>query len=500
MSSPGDTSARSDTDEPTRSTSGSGGGPDVGGADGGGVDGGTNGVGPNGRGPGRASAGFAPRASTPARAGAAAALVVAVVVVLVLVLGGGSSYTVRATFQDASGLVTGDNVLIGPAVVGTVSTIGLTPDGQATIALALHGTGALHQGTVARIYEDSLSGIASKYVELEPGSRSAPAIRSGATIGEGHTYSEVNIDELFDTFDPLTRAGLRNVIRGEATSLKGKGILANRTLQYLAPGLASTSQVTQELTRDEPAFDGLVVKGAQAMRTLASRSSQLTQLIANTSSATGAIARQSQSLQQALTLLPGTLHRSTQTFAGLNSTLDSLDPVVAAAKPAARRLPQFAAGLHAVSVAAIPTVDKLNRLISDPAGGGDLTTLARATPALAAVAARAFPQLIRNFGESRPQLNYLRQYTPDVVAALSDVGQASAYYDANGHYVRTQPTLFPFTVNSSDQLVSQNPALRYQGLTHVDNRCPGGAVQPSPDGSAPRATAGCSTTSVPPGP
>ena len=490
MSSPGGTSARSDTVGSGRSTSGSA-GPN---------GGGSNGGGPNGGGPGRGSAGFAPRASTAARAAAAAAITAAVVVVLVLVLGGGSSYTVRATFQDASGLVTGDNVLIGPATVGTVSSIGLTSDGQATIALALHGTGSLHQGTVARIYEDSLSGIASKYVELEPGSRSAPAIRSGGTIGEGHTYSEVNIDELFDTFDPLTRAGLRNVIRGEATSLRGKGKLANRTLEYLAPGLESTSQVTQELTRDEPAFDGLVVQGAQAMRTLASRSSQLTQLIANTSSATGAIARQSQSLQQALTLLPGTLHRSTQTFAGLNTTLDSLDPVVAAAKPGSRRLPQFAAGLQALSVAAIPTVAKLNRLISDPAGTGDLTTLARVTPALAAAAGRAYPQLIRNFSESRPQLSYLREYTPDVVAALSNVGQASAYYDANGHYTRTQPALFAFTANASHQLVMQDPALRYQGLSHVANRCPGAAVQPTPDGSAPRATSGCSTTSVPPGP
>ena len=129
---------------------------------------------------------------------------------------------------------------------------------------------------MARIYEDSLSGIASKYVELEPGARSAPPISDGGVIGEGHTYSMVNLDEVFDTLDPLTRAGLRNVVRGEAASLAGRGAEANRALEYLAPGLQSTSQVTAELTRDQPLFDQLIVSGAQALQALASKSQQLT--------------------------------------------------------------------------------------------------------------------------------------------------------------------------------------------------------------------------------
>jgi hypothetical protein len=32
------------------------------------------------------------------------------------------------------------------------------------------------------------------------------------------------------------------------------------------------------------------------------------------------------------------------------------------------------------------------------------------------------------------------------------------------------------------------------------NRCPGGSVQPAPDGSSPRPFAGCDTSTTPPGP
>lgn len=432
-----------------------------------------------------------------ARIGAVAALLAAVAAIVVIVFGSGSSYVVHADFQDASGLVTGDNVLIGPAAVGTITGIDLTRQGQAEVTMSLQGTGTLHRGTVARIAEDSLSGIASKYVELEPGPAHAPAIRSGGSIAAAHTYAEVNIDELFDSLNAPTRKGLSNLIRGEATSLRGRGRLANRTLEYLAPGLESASEVTHELARDEPTFDGLIVRGADAMRTLASRSGQLSSLISNTATATGAIARQSQALQSALSLLPPTLSRSRRTFAGLDTTLTALDPLVRAAKPASRHLARFASRLHAVSRVATPTVAELDALIANPRRTGDLTSLAEAAPGLLTQAERAFPALIRNFADSKAQLDYLREYTPDVVAALADVGQASSDYDANGHYSRTEPMLYPFTTDSTGHLVQQNPADRYDGLTRHTNRCPGGAVQANPDGSNPVNTGTCDPSQVP---
>ena len=437
--------------------------------------------------------------SLAARLGAAGALLAALIVVLILVLGSSSPYTVRAQFQNASGLVTGNNVLIGSAAVGTVSSIGLTQNGLAQVTMHLHGVGKLHQGTVARIYEDSLSGIAAKYVQLEPGPNAAPAIASGGTIGQGHTYSEVNLDALLDSLNARTRGGLANTIRGEAASLRGKGKAANRTLGYLAPGLQSTSRVTQELARDEPSFDGLLVQGAKAMQQLSSRSDELTQLVSNTSQTAGAIDAQSAALERSLDLLPGVLRRSTTTFAGLDRTLNSLTPVVNASKPNLAELPEFLSELDTVSGRARPTVRALNDLVSNPSGSGDLISLLRESPSLAAVAARSFPQMIKQFEQSKPQLSYLRAYTPDVVASLAEVGQASSYYDKFGHFVRTQPDVFALKVNGANELVSQFPSARYQGLQHVTARCPGSAVQPAPDGSAPQSVPGCDSAQVPPG-
>jgi phospholipid/cholesterol/gamma-HCH transport system substrate-binding protein len=437
-----------------------------------------------------------------ARIVALVALAGAVVLVVLVLFTSGSSYTLRAVFRDAGGLVTGNDVLIGPARVGSVKSITLSPNGQALVVLGLGSdAGPLHQGTVARIYENSLSGIANKYVVLEPGPSSEPKIADGATIGVDRTYSPVNLDELFDTLDPLTRAGLSGFIRGEAASLQGKGTAANRTLKYFAPALASTSNLTAELARDEPAFDGLLVQGAQAMQQLASRSQELTALVANTNVTTGAIASQSQALEQALTLLPGALNHSTSTFAGLRSTLDGLDPLVAASKPANVRLATFSSALRTLAQESIPTVGQLSNLIHNPSGGGDLTQLLLQTPSLARTAKAAFPRLIQAMNDSQSQLDYLRQYAPDLVAALTNLGQAGAYYDANGHYTRTQPVFSPFTLSSANVL-EPLPSFenRYSGLHVVHGRCPGGGVQAAPDASSPWLVPGCSPSAVPPGP
>ncbi|HWE59295.1 MAG TPA: MlaD family protein [Solirubrobacteraceae bacterium] len=436
-----------------------------------------------------------------ARVAALGALALAIALVALVLLGGGSTYTLRADFRDAGQLVTGNQVLIGPAAVGTIQSVTLTPNGAAEVTMSLDSSAApVPQGTIARVYENSLSGIANKYVVLEPGPRNGPPIPNGGLIGEDHTQSFVALDQLFDTFNPLTRAGLSNFIKGEAASIQGRARAANQTLRYFAPALQSTSDVTAQLSQDEPTFDALLVQGAQAMQLLASRSQQLTQLVANTNATTGAIASQSQALEQTLSLFPGALTQSTTAFQGLNATLDKLDPLVVVSKVGIRRLEPFSAGLRRLVNASIPTVGQLDALIHNPSGTGDLTTLARSTPSLARTAETAFRHLIQSMNNTQNQLDTLREYAPDVVAALTNLGQAGAYYDANGHYVRTQPVFNAFSVDGFNQLEPQPPSNRYNGLSVVHGRCPGAAVQPTPDGSAPWTVPGCSPSAVPPGP
>ena len=72
-----------------------------------------------------------------ARVAGVAAVIGAVVLVALIVLGASSGYTLSADFQDSGGLVPGNQVMIGPAIVGSIQSIGLAPNGLARIKFSV---------------------------------------------------------------------------------------------------------------------------------------------------------------------------------------------------------------------------------------------------------------------------------------------------------------------------------------------------------------------------
>src|SRR5438552_1501122 len=117
-------------------------------------------------------------------------------------------------FQNAGQLVKGDQVQVGGRPIGSVKDIALTNHNLARVRVELNELTPLHQGTQAVIRETSLSGIANRYIALTPGPNSAPSLKDGATLPTTQTTTPVDLDQLFDTLDPRTRAGLQQVTQG----------------------------------------------------------------------------------------------------------------------------------------------------------------------------------------------------------------------------------------------------------------------------------------------
>lgn len=83
-----------------------------------------------------------------------------------ILFSGGSSYHVYAVFQDASQLVTGDQVDVAQAPIGTISNITLTQNGMARIELNISDSHyqPLRHGTIAMVRVPSLSSVANRYL------------------------------------------------------------------------------------------------------------------------------------------------------------------------------------------------------------------------------------------------------------------------------------------------------------------------------------------------
>jgi phospholipid/cholesterol/gamma-HCH transport system substrate-binding protein len=448
--------------------------------------------------------------STLTRSIAAVAVVAAILLVALLMFGGGDGYTVTADFQNASQLVKGNLVQVGGRQVGKVKDITLASNGLAKVKISVDGDFApLHEGTKAVIRSPSLSGIANRYVSLELGPSDNNAITKGGTIPGDDTQSAVDLDQLFNTLDASTRRGLQQIIRGSATQLAGKGTLANQSLRYLAPAISTSSRVTDELARDQVEFQKFVTDTSNVVTTLASRSSDLTALVGNANATTRAIGDENVSLSQALGVLPSTLQQGSKTFADLRATLDDLDTLVNVSKPATKRLAPFLAQLRPLIHDADPTIRDLRLLIRQNGANNDLIDLLGKQPKLAALVKSDFPRTIQALQKGQPVIDYIRPYAPDFTGWLTKFAESASPYDANGHYARVEPVFnaFQYSANSNGAFLTAIPtSQRLAGLqTKRGQRCPGGATQPPPDGSAPFLDLGqlvgsCNPNGTPPGP
>jgi phospholipid/cholesterol/gamma-HCH transport system substrate-binding protein len=415
--------------------------------------------------------------------------------------GNGGSYKVHAVFENAGQLVTGNEVRVGGQPIGTITDIDLDDSANAVVTMEVEDDLApLHNGTTATIRATSLSGIANRYVSLNPGPNSGEEIADGGRIGADDTSAPVDLDVLFNTLDDETRAGLRNLIRGFGTQYDGRGDEARESTKYFAPFLGSTARLTEELALDQAVLERFVTDGADTVSAIAERRDDLTALVSNTNQAMAAIGDESASLQRALELLPGTLRKANTTFVNLRATLDDLELLVDESKPATKELAPFFRELRPLVTEARPTVADLSELISKPGEGNDLTDLTAMQPRLARLTASVFPRAIRTLDRAQPVVEYARQYTPDIAGWITKFAEVAGYYDANGHYARVQPVFSP-TVYENGQLTAVPFSRHFEGYEPgVLRHCPGGATQSPPDGSAPAAAPGCDTSDVPPGP
>jgi phospholipid/cholesterol/gamma-HCH transport system substrate-binding protein len=447
---------------------------------------------------------------TPARIAAIGGIVVAAVLVGVLMLAGSDKYSVTATFQTAGQLVKGNEVQVGGKPVGKVTSIDLTEDGQAEVEMEVDSDfEPLHEGTHAVVRAGSLSGIAGRYVSLTPGPNDADEIEDGGHIDADDTTTPVDLDQLFNTLDPKTRKGLQEIVQGGATQYDGVAKEANEGAKYFNPALSSASRLTRELVRDDDQFEDFIVETGTVVGALAERRDDLADLVSNANATARAIGDENAALARALGLLPPTLRKANTTFVNLRAALGDLDVLVAESKPATKDLAPFFRALRPLVREAKPTIEDLRFLIRRPGEDNDLIELTKKQPRLAAEAEVAFPRSIKALQKSQPVIEYIRPYTPEFAGWLTKFGQGASNYDAHGHFARIQPMFNPFSITSTPLLgqvltPTQN-ATRLEGLETTQSfRCPGGATQPPPDGSAPwRDTDGsvdCDPSTVPPGP
>jgi phospholipid/cholesterol/gamma-HCH transport system substrate-binding protein len=423
-----------------------------------------------------------------ARGAAIGAIAAAAIVVIFTLFGGSGGHQYKLRFQTAGQLVKGDDIQVGGRRIGSVDAISLTKDNQAEVAITVDDAFApLPVSTKATERLTSLSGVANRYIELTMGPNNGPKIPDGGTIEEDKTTSVVDVDQLFDTLDAPTREGLGRVIRGQAQWYKGKEAEGNLAAYFLNPALSTTSDVFNQISSDQRTLGQAVTATAGAMGAIASRRQDLTNLISNSNSFATAIASQNASFATALEALPKTLRRANDTFVNLDSALVPVQNLVNASTPQTVDLAKFFGLLNPAVTSAVPVFKNLAPITYKPGPNNDLADTFKSTPKLQTLANAnefsAFPSSKRSLGTGTNTLSFARPYTVDLTGWIRELGQVTAFYDANGHYARVSPAFNAYSYDSGTQNLTVMDAQKrlsvYEDLAHGTyntRRCPGAAA------------------------
>ena len=411
------------------------------------------------------------------------ALVTAVAVVAVILLGGGGDYRLQAVFADAGQLVKGGRVTVGGVQVGSIERIHLDARNRAVVTLKIEDEAfsPLHAGTVADIRSPSLSTQAGRYVSLHPGPNSNPELDDGATLAPRDTRGIVELDTLFNTLDVQTRTALQGVVRGMAASFDGRAADANEALRLLNPALSRTIRITDEVLRDQRAFERFVVDSASVVSAIAPRTGDLQRGITSAAALTTRLAREDATIGRLLERAPAVLAQAQRTLADVDTALGDSRPALRAARPVAPRLASVLRLVAPVARGARPAVRDLDALLPDA------ERALRGLPKTAAVGTKALDETTRTLAGTREIVPALRAYTPDVVAGLFNGfgGNVANLYDANGRYARIgfmlPPSFLTQGLRGPGSVVSKLFA-GAQGNGYFErfpNYCPGGSVIPA---------------------
>ena len=449
------------------------------------------------------------------RVAAVLGLAIAVIAAFLLLTGGEDEYQVTAEFENASQLVTGNQVVVGGVAAGSVKEIELGPQGQALVTFTVDEQYApLQRGTTATVRSPSLSQIAGRQVQLTlpPDSSAGDEIESGGRLSLAETVSAVDLDHIFNTLSPKTIKDFKHVIQGFELSYEGVGEQANKGLRYLNPFLSTSRRVFGELTADQRAFEALIVDTSKLSGALAERSADVSALIGNLNRMMNALGDRKDRLAQSISRLPDFMRSANTTFVNLRAALDDVDPLVDATKPVAVRLRPFLAELRAAAADAVPTIRDLDAIVKRRGADNDLVDVSLLQPKLTdrAIGSGApncgpgpedpedlqvpadddftqgsFGEAVCSLTNGEANLSFFRAYTPELVGWFDDFGH-SGFVDAYSGIGRIQTTFNPFSLSAPGGLPNlADPLNQAEFLASLDTgnvrRCPGGNERPVTD-------------------
>jgi len=359
-------------------------------------------------------------------------------------------YEVRAAFRTVNNLAPRSPVRIAGVNVGRVTKVEPLGDGRrgAVVTMEIEEAGLpLHEDATFKV-RPRIFLEGNYFVDVRPGSPSAPVLDEGETVPVQQTAAPVQFGDFLQTLQSDTRDDLRRVLQeyGRAFDSDG-GDAYHRSMRYWRPAFEN-SAVVNDATRgiEEHDLSEYLRGSARVAAGLDRDPDRLRSLITNFARTADAFADEQSQLAAAIRQLPRTLGTGRRALGVLRTAFPPLRRLVADMRPTLRSAP-------AALDAQLPLLRQLRGLTSAPELRGLVRDLRPVVPDLVelnrgGVALQEQQRLLSSCqnlvvnpwqNERIPDPNFRSTGPIYEEAAQTFPGLAgeSRSFDANGQYVRS---------------------------------------------------------------
>lgn len=406
-----------------------------------------------------------------------------------------SQYTDYVVVPNSVNVRGGDPVRISGIDVGSVE--GVSPDGRATkIAFSLDSEALPIHRDASVVIRDRLFLEGSYYLDLHPGSPSAPVAPQGYTIPEQNTQTPVQFFQVLSTFDVAARADLETLLNtanqafsqqaGRPQSDSGAGGF-KRAIPQIVPLLKDVAWDSRALRGTQPGDVEKLLAGSAGVFTALAQDhgARLADLVTGMNRVSGALAASDGALAQSLVGIDQTLQVAPSALDAVDHALPPLAHLAAALTPTLRVAPPIVAGINS-------TIDEVLTVVNPSVRAqllGSLHTTLSTFPTV-------LTQIGQLFATSKPVTDCLQSHVMKILTAqvpdgalsthepvwkdfihfLPSLSSASASFDANGPYVRT-------LVGAGDNTLQTGTLGSVPGIGQLVGTLPGGGQL---EGSSPK--------------
>jgi phospholipid/cholesterol/gamma-HCH transport system substrate-binding protein len=348
-------------------------------------------------------------------------------------------YRFETSFAEATQLAQEADVRISGVNVGRVKKIDLG-EGRTNATIELDDKYApIPQDSRAILRQKTLLG--ETYVELTPGTKTAPDIPEGGTLSAAQVAPTVELDEILRAFDKKTREGFQTWQQDLGKGIEGQGPGFSEFLGVLPAFAEDTNKVVEVLNSQERATREAIKNTGVVFDALTERGDQLAQWINNSNELLRTTGRRDDSLRALFRAFPTFIDESNATLRALGDYSENTAPVLRDLTPAAGQLSNVLEQLSAIAPDFEQFFVGLNRVI--PASKQGLPASSRFLDDTRDLFVQLDPTL-RNFN---PFFEYLGMFKREIAAMLANDTAVTQATDQIGqdrvHYLRLTSPVNP---------------------------------------------------------